>query len=95
MENNARVSVWEIVFWLCVGLLLYAQLGYPLLLAALARLRRARAAPDAPAELPTDSLIVAAYDEGAVIAHKVGNALQLDYPRERLRVVVASEDIFT
>ena len=83
--------VWEIVFWLCVGLLVYGQVGYPLLLAALANLRRARTAAAAPGEPPTVSLIVAAYDEGAVIARKVENSLQLDYPRERLRIVVASD----
>ncbi len=84
--------VWEIVFWLCVALLVYTQIGYPLLLAALARLRRARPpAPAASDELPSVSLIVAAYDEGAVIARKVENALALDYPRERLQIVVASD----
>ena len=83
--------IWEIVFWLCVALLVYAQIGYPLLLAGLARLRRARPAAPAPEELPTVSLIVAAYDEGAVIGAKVANALALDYPRERLEVVVASD----
>lgn len=82
---------WEIVFWLCVALLVYAQVGYPLLLAALARVRRTRVAPPPPDELPTVSLIVAAYDEGAVIGRKVANALALDYPPERLEVVVASD----
>jgi cellulose synthase/poly-beta-1,6-N-acetylglucosamine synthase-like glycosyltransferase len=85
------VNAWEIVFWLCVGLLVYAQAGYPLLLAALARTRRARPAAAEPAELPTVSLIMAAYDEGAVIGAKVANALALDYPRDRLEVVVASD----
>lgn len=84
---------WEIVFWLCVALLVYAQIGYPLLLAALARVRRARAAApgDALEQLPAVSLIVAAYDEQAVIARKVADALALDYPRERLEIVVASD----
>ena len=87
---------WEVVFWLCAGLLVYAQVGYPLVLAALARLRRARGAPPAPstpaaAEPPPVSLIVAAYDEEAVIARKVANALALDYPRDRLEIVVASD----
>ena len=83
--------VWEIVFWLCAALLLYAQVGYPLLLAALAGMRRAPAPAPQPDELPSVSLIVAAYDEGAVIARKVVNALALDYPRERLEIVVASD----
>jgi cellulose synthase/poly-beta-1,6-N-acetylglucosamine synthase-like glycosyltransferase len=41
--------------------------------------------------LPTVSLIVAAHEEEAVIAEKVANALALDYPRERLQVIVASD----
>jgi len=88
------VSTWlQILFWSCAVLLAYVQLGYPLLLAALARLRRARPhAVPAPADAtPAVSLIVAAYDEGAVIAAKVANALALDYPRERLQVIVASD----
>ena len=89
--DNARVLFWEIAFWLCVGLLVYAQIGYPLLLAALARMRRARPAAPPADELPTVSLIIAAYNEGAVIAAKVANALALDYPQERLEVVVASD----
>jgi len=40
---------------------------------------------------PAVSLVVAAYDEGAVIGAKVRNALALDYPRERLEVIVASD----
>jgi len=84
------VSFWAIVFWLSAGLLVYAQLGYPLLLAALAR--RLPPSPDpAAADPPTVSLIVAAYDEEAVIAAKVANALALDYPRARLQVVIAAD----
>jgi cellulose synthase/poly-beta-1,6-N-acetylglucosamine synthase-like glycosyltransferase len=87
-----------ILFWLSAGLLVYTHLGYPLVLAALVRLRgesgrrRAReAATPKPAELPTVSLIVPAYDEEEVIAAKVANALALDYPRERLQLIVASD----
>ncbi len=82
---------WEILFWLCVALLVYAQVGYPLVLAALARLRRARTDAPAPAQPPSVSLIVAAYNEEAVIARKVADARALDYPRELLEIVVASD----
>lgn len=41
--------------------------------------------------MPVVSLIVAAHDEEASIAAKVANALALDYPRERLQVIVASD----
>ncbi len=87
-----------IVFWACAALILYTHLGYPLALAAVLGLRRGAAgsppAPSAPAEaerLPLVSLIVPAYDEEEVIAAKVANALALEYPRERLQVIVASD----
>jgi cellulose synthase/poly-beta-1,6-N-acetylglucosamine synthase-like glycosyltransferase len=41
--------------------------------------------------LPRVSLIIAAYNEQSVIADKVSNALALDYPRERLEVIVACD----
>jgi len=85
------MAVVEVVFWIAVGLLAYTHLGYPLALAALARLRRRRPPAPPPAELPSVSLIVAAHDEEEVIAEKVRNALALDYPRELLEVIVASD----
>jgi glycosyltransferase involved in cell wall biosynthesis len=83
------MRVLEIVFWVAAGLLVYTHLGYPLLLAAIAR-GRPGAAP-APGAQPLVSLIVAAHDEELVIAAKVANALALDYPRELLEVIVASD----
>jgi len=86
-----------ILFWLSAGLLVYTHLGYPLLLAALVRVTgrnrdlRFRRPTLNDEEVPTVSLIVPAYDEEEVIAEKVANALALDYPRERLQVVVASD----
>jgi len=83
----------EIAFWAAAGLLVYAQAGYPLLLAALGRVAGGRprtpAAADAP--LPDVSLIVAAYNEAAIIGGKLHDALALDYPRERLQVIVTCD----
>lgn len=85
------MTVVAVVFWAAVGLLVYTHLGYPLALAALARLRGRPPAAPAPAEAPSVSLIVAAHDEQEVIEAKVANALALDYPRERLELIVASD----
>ena len=84
----------QILFWACVALLLHTHVGYPLILTALSRRRRnATAALPAPAlaDPPAVTLIVAAHDEEAVIARKVADALALEYPRERLQVVVACD----
>src|SRR2546423_6347149 len=86
-------SVLQAVFWASVALILYTHAGYPLLLWLLARLRRTRSSPIGMSadDLPPVSLIVAARDEERVIADKVANALALDYPRERLELIVASD----
>jgi cellulose synthase/poly-beta-1,6-N-acetylglucosamine synthase-like glycosyltransferase len=106
--------VLEIIFWACAALIVWTQIGYALVISALARLltpasgasvdrhartaippnRRAEGASSAAArgeEQPFVSLIVAAHDEQEVIGAKVENALQLDYPRELLEVVVACD----
>jgi cellulose synthase/poly-beta-1,6-N-acetylglucosamine synthase-like glycosyltransferase len=80
----------EVLFWVAVGLLVYTHLGYPLLLAGLARTRSPARAPRL-AGRPSVSLIVAAHDEEDVIEAKVRDALALDYPRELLEVIVASD----
>jgi cellulose synthase/poly-beta-1,6-N-acetylglucosamine synthase-like glycosyltransferase len=86
------VPALETIFWICVSLILYTHLGYPLALRALLALRRRPTLrPGTWDEPPRVSLIVAAYDEEESIAAKVANALALDYPRDRLELIVASD----
>ena len=88
--QSGHVSALAVVFWVSVALLLYTQLGYPLALALAVRFVRSRPSP-AVGATPAVSLIVAAHDEGAVIAAKVANALALAWPREALEVIVCSD----
>ena len=85
----------EIIFWVCAALIAWTQIGYALALAAIARLMGRGAVASGenspPPPLPALSLIVAAHDEQSVIAAKVQNALELDYPRERLELIVACD----
>jgi cellulose synthase/poly-beta-1,6-N-acetylglucosamine synthase-like glycosyltransferase len=80
----------EIVFWASLAALAWTHLLYPLAIAGWARLRpRPVAAADI---LPRVSLIIPAYNEEDVIVAKLENALALDYPRNRLEIVVTSDD---
>ena len=82
----------EILFWVAVGLIVYAHLGYPLLLRALVALFGERdQRSESVGELPQVTLIIPAHDEEPVIERKVANARALDYPAERLEVIVASD----
>ena len=77
-------------FWVTLALILYTHAGYTLVLLALSALRPQRERWTTPAD-PSVTLIVAAHDERDVIADKVENMLALDYPRERLELIVASD----
>jgi len=81
----------EIAFWASVALLVHTHVGYPLALWLLTRLRRSPAVRAPESEPAPVTLIVAAHDEEAVIERKVANALAMDYPRERLELIVASD----
>jgi glycosyltransferase involved in cell wall biosynthesis len=78
------------LFWFCVAMVGYVYAGYPALLTVLARLRPLQSF-GLPAELPTVTLLIAAYNEQRVIAAKLENSLALDYPRDRLQILVAAD----
>ncbi len=71
-------------------LLVYIYLGYPLCLALLARLfpQKHRYADE---HIPSATLIISAYNEEDVIEAKIRNALELDYPGEKLTIMVVSD----
>lgn len=82
-------SVAEAVYWLSLALVIYVFAGYPLLVAAVAAAVRERIPHAGP--LPTVALVVPAKNEAAVIGSKAANALALDYPADRLRIVIVSD----
>lgn len=77
------------VFWGSVALVAYTYVGYPLLVWALGRVSR-RPSPEG-AQTPTITIVIAAHNEEARIGAKLENCLGLDYPPERLNVVVVSD----
>lgn len=82
----------KLVFWGSIGLIVYAYIGYPVLVYVLSRLRKAAGAPcPVPAELPTVTVIIPAHNEENWIGRKIQNTLALNYPFDRLEVIVASD----
>ncbi|MGB8061952.1 MAG: glycosyltransferase family 2 protein [Candidatus Sulfotelmatobacter sp.] len=80
------VRLW---FWIAVGFPVYVYFGYPILLWGLQAIFGSSAGRQ-PVE-PSVSLLVAAYNEAVVIADKIRNGLALDYPADKLEIVVASD----
>src|SRR5580704_1100277 len=86
----------EILFAAAAMLVFYTYGGYPMVLALLPRrIEEMAEPPSSPvcdgAELPSVTILIPAYNEERWIARKIENTLELDYPGERLEIVVASD----
>lgn len=82
------------IFWVAFGLIFYSYFGYPLLLVLLTLGRRAARTDDLAddrAELPVISLVITAYNEESVLGDKLTNSYALDYPPDKLQVIVVSD----
>lgn len=79
----------EVFFWAGVFLVFYTYFGYGILLYGLVRIkeffRPSRSLP-LPDPLPEVTLLIAAYNEEAVIREKMANCRDLDYPPEKLKI---------
>ena len=82
--------MWTYVLWISLAALGYVYVAYPLLLWGVLRLARRPARID-DGFLPGVTLVIAAWNEAAVIERKLLNALAMDYPADRLEIVVASD----
>lgn len=79
----------EVIFWTAVGAIVYAYGGYSLVTLLLALLVRN---PVRRADItPSVTLLITAYNEELDIAQKLEGSLALDYPRELLEIIVASD----
>src|SRR5690349_21765702 len=78
-------------FWAALVVLIYIYLGYPALLVVIQRILRKPKIERDDDLRPHVTLIVSAFNEERVIGAKLENALALDYPRDRLEIIVVSD----
>ena len=80
----------KILFFILLGLVTYAFLGYPFLLIVLSRIIPRKVSKKERDDIYV-SIIIAAYNEEKTIGAKITNTLQLDYPAENMELIVASD----
>ncbi len=86
------MSTAVVVFWISGGFIAYTYAVYPLLVAVLSCLRPRVASPlPNDAELPRTTIVMAAYNEAARLPEKILNLRALDYPAEKLDILVVSD----
>jgi cellulose synthase/poly-beta-1,6-N-acetylglucosamine synthase-like glycosyltransferase len=80
-----------LLFWLPVLAMMYHWLLYPLLLWGLGSVRSRQGRSVSIREWPFVSVVIAAYNEAQLIEAKIRNCIELDYPRERMEILVGSD----
>jgi len=80
-----------VLFWVSVGLILYTYFVFPLLVLVRGVFRQRPYKSEDLSPAPFISVIIAAYNEEKAIGEKLENILSLDYPADRLEVVIASD----
>ena len=78
------------LFWLCLLSAGYSYVGYPILLSLLPFRRSSQTTTNSPS-LPKFTIIVAAHNEESRIESKIQNTLAIDYPRDQIEFIVASD----
>lgn len=80
----------EIIFWISIFIVFYTYLGYGILLYLLVKIKEMFCKPQQsilPDELPEVTLFIAAYNEESVVNEKMQNCREIDYPKDKLKIV--------
>lgn len=83
-----------VALWICLFIVVYTFVGYGAVLFVLIRIKRLFKQPKVfleTTDLPTVSLIIAAYNEADLIADKIENSLSLDYPRDKMQLIFVTD----
>ena len=88
----------KVLFWIAISPLFYTYLAYHVILKIAVLLKEgfgkkqdAAQRDESEAETPFVSVIIAAYNEERTIEARIRNLLSLDYPKEKLEIIVASD----
>jgi cellulose synthase/poly-beta-1,6-N-acetylglucosamine synthase-like glycosyltransferase len=85
----------ELLFWLSLFLVLYIYIGYPLLIKLFSvftsKTNKKISASDVE-KLPSVSILIAAYNEEKDIKQTLLNKIALDYPEDKLEILVVSDE---
>ena len=78
-----------ILFWVGVLYIFYTYIGYPIILGLLSIfIRRVNYSEG---YFPSVSLLIPAYNEATIIAKKIENSLEIDYPEGKIQILVAAD----
>lgn len=84
-------DAWQILFWFSLAALAYTFLGYPLLIGLLAKVAGQPPLKAAPANPPSVSVVLVAFNEEERILPRIENLLAANYPADKLEILVVTD----
>lgn len=82
----------KVLFWTSVFLIFYAFIGYPMSLFLINNIIKKKNVNIDPTLRPFVSIIIPVYNEKSVIEQKLKNLISLNYPKELIEIIVASDN---
>lgn len=84
--------VLSVLFWISVFVMFFSMVGYPAVLFMLEKILKPAENKRDDAYCPEVTYMIVAHNEEKVIGKKLENTLTLDYPRDKLHILVASDN---
>lgn len=81
----------KILFWLAIFMIFWANIGYPISILILGKIIKRKNKTIANNE-KSISIIITAHNEEKVIQQKLENVISLDYPKEKVEIIVTSDN---
>ena len=84
--------IWQIIFWICLVLIIHSYLIYPAILYILARNKKDNESVFTPGDnLPFVSVVLSVYNEDKVIREKLRSVFKTTYPAEKFEMLIGSD----
>ena len=81
----------KILFWISIFMIFWTNIGYPISILLLGKIIKRKNKTIANNETSV-SIIIAAHNEEKVIQQKLENVISLDYPKEKVEIIVTSDN---
>jgi len=81
----------ELIFWISIIIVFYTYIGYGIILYILVKIKEMLVKPSGkkitPEVYPEVTLLIAAFNEESIVHDKMTNTLNLDYPKDKLKIL--------
>lgn len=82
----------KVIFWLLVFVIFWSMIGYPISLKIIKKIFKPKPLPKKKEYEPSVTLMIVAHNEEKVIKEKLENVIKQTYPKEKLEILVSSDN---